>query len=92
MDFDQLGEVMADRLNAVAPLGIHVRYQADGVLRYTSDFDGAYGNPSVGEHFRDNLGLRPGEPFEAWAREVCELALGHFQDFVDEMTAMIRTG
>jgi hypothetical protein len=87
MDFDRLGEAIADRLNAVAPSGIHIRYQADGILHYTSDFEGAYGNTSTGEHLRENLRLRPGEPFEAWAREVCEQALGHFQDFVDEMTA-----
>jgi hypothetical protein len=87
MDFDRLGEEMADRLNAVAPLGIHIRYQADGKLCYTYEFEGAYGNSSAGEHFRNNLGLRPGEPIEAWAREVCEAALDHFQDFVNEMTA-----
>jgi hypothetical protein len=71
MDFDRLGEAIADRLNAVAPSGIHIRYQADGILHYTSDFEGAYGNTSTGEHLRENLRLRPGEPFEAWAREVC---------------------
>jgi hypothetical protein len=87
MDFDRLGKAIAERLNAVAPLGFHILYQADGKLCYTCDFEGAYGSTSVGEHFRDNLGLRPGEPIEAWAREVCEFTLGNFQDFVDQMTA-----
>jgi hypothetical protein len=74
MDFDRLGKAIAERLNAVAPLGFHILYQADGKLCYTCDFEGAYG-------------LRPGEPIEAWAREVCEFTLGNFQDFVDQMTA-----
>ena len=87
MDFDRLGEAMAVHLNAVAPLGIHIRYQADGMLWFTYDFEGVYGNPAVGEHFRGSLELRPGEPFEAWVREVCETTLDHFQDFVNEMTA-----
>jgi hypothetical protein len=87
MDFDRIGEAMADRLNAVAPWGIRIRYQADGELCYTCEFEGAYGNSSAGEHFRDNLELRPGEPLYEWVRKVCETTLDHFQDFVNEMTA-----
>lgn len=32
MDFDRLGEAMADRPNAVAPLSFYIRYQANGDL------------------------------------------------------------
>lgn len=87
MDFDRLGEAMADRLNAIASLGIHIRYQTDGKLCYSCEFEGAYGNSSAGENFRDNLELRSVEPIDEWVREVCETTLDQFQDFVNEVTA-----
>ena len=92
VDPDSLGVAMADLLESAAPEGIRVRY-SDGMLWYYNDFPGAYGGsddpsrPSVGDYWRENLLIMSYEPPEEALRNVCEVTLDHFQDFVVEMTA-----
>jgi hypothetical protein len=91
VDSDKLTEILADRLAAIVPDGIHVR-GADGMLwyscggRFPSEVD-SYRPGQSGTFVRDNFEANAEDLSDAEsAANVARKALDELQDFVDEAT------
>ena len=91
VDPDKLTEILAARLAAIVPHGIHVR-AADGMLwyscggRFPSDVN-SYRPGQSGTFVRGNFEAHPEDASDAQsAANVARQALDELQDFVDEAT------
>jgi hypothetical protein len=80
VDVDRFTRVLAQRLAAIVPAGIHVE-AGDGMLRYSAD---DHAGPS-GTHMRDNFGVY-GETDEDNLVGLAVQALDELQDYVSEAT------
>jgi hypothetical protein len=78
----RLAQLLADRLNEIAPPGFRV--VADGGMLFYSATGTVRAAGTSGTHVRDNFDY--GQPLAERIRAVSEQALDEFQDYVDEAT------
>jgi hypothetical protein len=80
---DDLAELLAERLNMIAPPGFRVVADNGMLLYNTTGHDRRAG--TSGTHVRENFD--DSQPLAERIRLVSEQALDEFQDYVDEATA-----